>query len=58
MSIFYFQETYSPEVNSRTFYCFVKFSSTLKAHFLWKICYNVFVWITWNWWLYEIPWRN
>jgi len=34
-------------VNSRTFSCLIKFSSTRKAQIIWRMCYNLFVWFTW-----------
>jgi len=44
-------------MNSRTFSYLIKISSTWKTQIIWKMCYNIFVWLTWYWWWYETPWR-
>ena len=43
----YSLDTYSPEGNSRTFSYMIMFCNTWKAQIIWKMCHNIFVWLTW-----------
>jgi len=43
----YCLETYSPEVNSKTFSYLIKLSSTWKTQIIWRMCYNLFIRLTW-----------